>query len=159
MPGITELPAASAIAATDQIAVNQGGLNLDRRASAGLLARLDDLCTFAQGISIGAAGMKLYRPTTGVLRQRFEGFSLPTLSGLTVANDSAYCHVMVISITWGLFAEFIAEGATRTLIRGNSTYFATTETAGKLCLLTTGSLTYLYNGTAEALSVSARVWG
>jgi len=162
MPSLTELSAASSVAAADQLVVNQSGT--DKRADAGKLAILalantfSALQTFAQGIAIGATGVKLYRPTQGVLRQESEYVTLAPAAVLVLRDNSAYALVDVLSGTHGKYAQFAIEGnGNGRLIHGDSALFKTSGNT-QIMVFALAGVVYLQNFTGANLIVASRVW-
>jgi len=158
MPSLTELSAASSVAAADQLAINQSGT--DRRVTASTLFGYVTaaLQTFAQGIAIGAANVKLWRPTQGVLRQASEYVTLAPAAVLVLRDDSGYALVDVLSGTHGRYATFAIEGnGNGRLIHGDSTLFKTTGNT-QIMVFALNSVVYLQNFTGANLIVATRVW-
>lgn len=136
----------------------------DRKVAVGKLAVLAleqtfaALQTFAQGIAIGAANVKLWRPTQGVLRQASEYVTLAPAAVLVLRDDSGYALVDVLSGTHGRYATFAIEGnGNGRLIHGDSTLFKTTGNT-QIMVFALSNVVYLQNFTGATLIVATRVW-
>lgn len=155
-------------AADDQIQIMDASApaaDKDRRLNLGQLALLAlantfaAIATFAQGIAIGVAANRLFRPNAGVVRQTIEWVIIQPATSVVLNTQNAYCMVQAFNATYGEFAEFAVEGAISRMIHGNANHFSGSVVAGKLNIFGEGGAAYAYNNTGAPLTCGFLVWG
>lgn len=159
MPSLTELSAASSVATGDQLAVNQSGT--DRRITAGTLFGYVTaaLQTFTQGIAIGVASNRLYRPTAGVLRQRLETVAVANNAGLYLTADSnGRGMVYVYHADSGRSALFVVDGGVGAIVYGSTSFFAGDYTAGRIVVRADGTPLQLIVSNQTGASATLAAW-
>ena len=163
MAAITDLAAASSVAGTDNLVINQSGT--DRKVVANKFAivaatnTFDLLQTLTSGAAIGVAGNTLVREGNAVLRQKLEQYSLASTNLLTVSSDMyGRALVFVYNVSDGKMALVAVEGAAGTLIYGDSGYFTgAVGTANRINVYAFSGGVYVQNsyGVSKVLSAYA----
>lgn len=164
MAAITDLSAASSVAAADNLVINQSGtdkkVTADKFAVVGLANTFSALQTLTAGAAIGASGNTLTRVAAGVVRQKVETTTLVATGDISVqTGNGGRGLVLVYNATSGKFALFAVEGATGSIIWGDTNNFSGTNSTsnGKVNCFGASNIIYVQNGTAGTISLQVLV--
>jgi len=165
---ITALTATTSAVAADEIPMWVAGSAVTRKITrANFLTGYGALATASTwtaaqtmqaGVGIGVASSLLYRPTTGVVRQKLESNTISNLGALTVSNDSnGRGLVYVYNASAGGGALFLVNGGAGTLVAGAGAAFTgTAGNSGTVNVYATGGNILVENRTGG--TITAACW-